>query len=80
MRPHKLNCVAASAELQHTLPGCDDKNTLRFLSLKAKCVDEDGNEMGVQSSKRPHRMQWWKDEFEFQTYATPIKTVGFDRA
>jgi hypothetical protein len=37
----------ASAELQHTVPGRDDKKTLRFLSLKAKCVDEDGNEMDV---------------------------------
>jgi hypothetical protein len=55
-----------------------EKKTLG--GLKAKCVDEDGNEMDVQNSKRPHRMQWWKDEFDFQTYATSIKTVGFDRA
>lgn len=70
----------ASAELQHTVPGRDDKKTLRFLSLKGKCVDEDGNEMDVQSGKRPHRIQWWKDEFDFQTYAMSLKAVGFDHA
>jgi hypothetical protein len=72
--------AGSDKQLFHTVGA---KKMLRFLCLKGRCLDENGR--GVFESEhpmgtRPHRLEWWKDEHEFRTYAQSIRVSGLHDA